>query len=181
MKLLIASDIHGSLKAAKLVIEIFNKEEADYLLFLGDIMYHGPRNPQPAEYSPAEVAKSFNEIACYTIAVRGNCDSEVDQMLLNFPINADYQNIILGKNKLFATHGHIYELNNLPKNLQKGDVFAFGHIHVPILEERDGIIILNPGSASLPKENNPPTYAILDDKKIEIKTFEEKILSVLHL
>ena len=177
MKLLIASDIHGSLSATKNVIEAFEKEQADYLVFLGDAMYHGPRNPLPDEYKPAEVAKLLNTLKDKIIAVRGNCDSEVDQMLLDFPITADYQNIPLTcENKLFATHGHIFERVTIPASVKSGDVFAFGHIHLPILAKNEaGILILNPGSAALPKEGHPPTYATISGDKVEIKTFDGEI------
>jgi len=173
MKLLIASDIHGSLSAAVKIVEIFKKEQADYLVFLGDAMYHGPRNPLPDEYQPAEVAKLLNTIKDKIIATRGNCDSEVDQMLLEFPITAEYQNIPLAIGKLFATHGHIFDLSTIPASVGRGDIFAFGHIHIPILKMNEaGILVLNPGSVALPKEGHPPTYAIIDDATVEIKTFD---------
>jgi len=175
MKLLIASDIHGSLSAARKVVEAFENEMADYLVFLGDVMYHGPRNPLPDEYDPAGVAKLLNTVQSKVIAVRGNCDSEVDQMLLDFPITAEYQTIPLASGKLFATHGHIFEPATIPASVSRGDIFAFGHIHVPILEvNQAGILVLNPGSAALPKENRPPTYAVISDDKVEIKTFDGK-------
>jgi len=175
MKLLIASDIHGSLSAAKKVIKAFENEEANYLVYLGDLMYHGPRNPLPDEYGPAEVAKLFNTIADKIIALRGNCDSEVDDMLTDFPMNAEYQTIPFEKNKLFATHGHIIDPAAIPASVASGDIFAFGHIHIPILEKNSsGVIILNPGSAALPKEGHPPTYAIISGDLVRIKTFDGK-------
>ena len=177
MKLLIASDIHGSLSAARNVVEVFEKENANYLVLLGDLMYHGPRNSLPYEYNPAGVAQLLNTVKDKVIAVRGNCDSEVDQMLFDFPITAEYQNIPLQRGKLFATHGHIYDptpnLTELPKSISSGDIFAFGHVHLPILEMNTaGILVLNPGSAALPKEDHPPTYATIDNDKVEIKTFD---------
>jgi len=176
MKLLVASDIHGSLSAARHVVEAFEKEQADYLVFLGDAMYHGPRNPLPDEYAPAKVAELLNTVKEKVIAVRGNCDSEVDQMLLDFPIMAEYQNIPFVNGKLFATHGHIFEPATIPASVNRGDIFAFGHIHVPILEMNEaGILVLNPGSAALPKEDHPPTYAVISDDKIEIKTFDGEV------
>ena len=176
MKLLVASDIHGSLSAARNVVGAFKKENADYLVFLGDVMYHGPRNPLPDEYNPEGVAQLLNSIKDKIIAVRGNCDSEVDQMLIGFPITADYQNIPLGNGRLFATHGHIFEPNTIPESVISGDIFAFGHIHLPILEKnKAGILVLNPGSAALPKGGHPPTYALIADDKAEIKTFDGTI------
>lgn len=176
MKLLVASDIHGSLSATRHVVEAFEKEQADYLVFLGDAMYHGPRNPLPDAYEPAEVAKLLNTLKDKVIAVRGNCDSEVDQMLLDFPITADYQNMPLTKTRLFATHGHIFEPATIPASVKRGDIFAFGHIHLPILEMNEsGILILNPGSVALPKESHPPTYALISEDRVEIKTFDGKV------
>ena len=173
MKLLVASDIHGSLSATRMVVEAFENEQADYLVFLGDVMYHGPRNPLPDEYNPAEVANLLNTYADKIIAVRGNCDSEVDQMLLDFPINADYQNIPLSFTRLFATHGHIFDQRTIPKSVIDGDIFAFGHIHIPILEVNEqNVLVLNPGSAALPKEGHPPTYATISESEILIKTFD---------
>ena len=179
MKLLMASDIHGSLSAARNVVKAFQKEEADYLIFLGDVMYHGPRNPLPDEYQPAKVAELLNTIKNKIIAIRGNCDSEVDQMLLDFPITAQYQNIPLMNGKLFATHGHIFDLSTIPASVDRGDIFAFGHIHIPILKMNEaGILVVNPGSAALPKEGHPPTYAIIDDASVEIKTFDGTVYQV---
>ena len=181
-KLLIASDIHGSLSAAQNVIDVFKREEADYLVYLGDLMYHGPRNTLQEDYNPSEVATLFNEISSKIIAVRGNCDSEVDQVLVKFPITAEYQNIPLGKGKLFATHGHIFDMGNIPKSVVVGDIFAFGHIHIPILEKTgDGITILNPGSTALPREGHPPTYAVIEDGKVQIKTFDGAIYRDMDL
>ena len=176
MKLLIASDIHGSLSATRKVMEVFKKENADYLVFLGDAMYHGPRNPLPDEYNPAGVAELLNTIKNKIIVVRGNCDSEVDQLLLDFPITAEYQNIPLPNGKLFATHGHIFDATTIPESVVQGDIFAFGHIHIPILEMNEaGILVLNPGSVALPKEGHPPTYAVMGGDKIEIKTFDGEV------
>lgn len=173
MKLLIASDIHGSLSAARDVVEVFEEENADYLVFLGDVMYHGPRNPLPDEYNPTAVAELLNTVKDKVIAVRGNCDSEVDQMLLDFPMTSEYQNIPLASGKLFATHGHIFEPETIPVSVVVGDIFAFGHTHLPILEKNEaGILVLNPGSVTLPKEDHPPTYAVISEDKVEIKTFD---------
>lgn len=176
MKLLVASDIHGSLSAAKKIVAAFENEEANYLLFLGDALYHGPRNPLPDDYNPTEVAKLLNTIADQIIAVRGNCDSEVDQMLLNFPITAEYQNIPLPYFKLFATHGHIFDQRSMPASVVSGDLFVFGHIHIPILAvNENNVLILNPGSVSLPKEGHQPTYATITDSEIMIKTFDGEV------
>lgn len=181
MKLMFASDLHGSAYWTKKVIESFDSEKADYLVLLGDLLYHGPRNPLPQDYNPQAVIQLLNNMKEKIIAVRGNCDSEVDQMVLGFPITADYNIIPLKNRKLMASHGHIYDENKLPISLNKGDIFIFGHIHVPVLKQLEGIYILNPGSATLPKENHPNTYAILQGDNFEVKTFDGQVYQQLHL
>jgi len=180
MKLLIASDLHGSVSATEKVLDAFKKEGADYLLLLGDLLYHGPRNPLPAEYLPAEVIELLNALKDKVIAVRGNCDSEVDQKMLAFPITADTQTFPLKGRKFFATHGHLFDptpdLSQTPSHLVEGDIFAFGHVHLPILEvNQKGVLVLNPGSVTLPREGHPPTYGVMDESRIQIKTFDGKI------
>ncbi len=162
MKLVIASDIHGSAYYCKKLIDRFEEEKADRLLLLGDILYHGPRNPLPKDYNPKKVAEMLNGIKDRVLCVRGNCDAEVDQMMLDFPILSDYAVIDTGCGVIFATHGHKYDENNLPP-LKKGDIFAFGHIHVPVYREKDGVICINPGSVSLPKENGKNGYMVFCD------------------
>ncbi len=168
MKIMFLSDIHGSLKYLNCAIKRFEEEKADKLILLGDLMYHGPRNPLPEEYQPKEVADILNKHKEKIIAVRGNCDSEVDQMLLEFPIMADYTEIILENHKIFATHGHIYNKENMPL-LNSNDIFIHGHFHIPMAEKINEIYYLNPGSISLPKENNKNSYGILKDNKFLIK------------
>ncbi|WP_409306937.1 phosphodiesterase [Pectobacterium sp. B1J-3] len=162
MKLMFASDLHGSLSATEQVLSLFEKQGADWLILLGDFLNHGPRNPLPDNYQPAEVAARLNIYAKRIIAVRGNCDSEVDQMLLHFPITAPWQHVLLPKNRLFLTHGHIYHPDNLPP-LNAGDVLAYGHTHIPIAEQREGIYHFNPGSVSLPKGGYAASYGMLED------------------
>ncbi len=181
MKLMVASDLHGSVYWTRKVIERFKEEQADYLVLLGDLLYHGPRNPLPKEYNPQEVIQLLNSIKHHIIAVRGNCDSEVDQMVLEFPMTADYQLIPMGNRKLMATHGHLYEDEQILRFLQKGDVMIFGHIHIPVLREKEGIYYLNPGSATLPKEDHPQTYAILNNNLFEVKTFDGQVYRQLFL
>lgn len=175
MKLMFASDIHGSAYWAEKVVKSFKEEDADYLVLLGDILYHGPRNPLPKDYNPQAVIQLLNGIKDKIIAIRGNCDSEVDQMVLQFPITADYNIIPLKNRKLIASHGHLYHDNQLPSSLVPGDVFIFGHIHVPVLEQKDGIYILNPGSTTLPKENHPNSYGILESNRFKVKTFDKAV------
>lgn len=178
MKLVFVSDIHGSLTYAQRAKEIFKEEKGDYLIILGDILYHGPRNPLPEGYNPKEVADIFNGLKDKIVAVRGNCDSEVDQMLIDFPIMADYSTILEGGKRIFLTHGHIFNSTNMP-NISSGDVMVHGHTHVLGLTQKDGVKIINPGSISLPKENNPRSYGILEDNVFTIKDLEgNKILEI---
>ncbi|TYQ15675.1 UNVERIFIED_CONTAM: hypothetical protein Cloal_2156 [Acetivibrio alkalicellulosi] len=180
MKLLFISDIHGSLYYTKKAIEIFKNENSDYLVILGDQLYHGSRNPLPTEYNPKEVAVLLNQYAQNIIAVRGNCDSEVDEMVLDYPIMSDYSTLLFNEKRLFLTHGHIYNQDNLPK-LKSGDVLIHGHTHIPKAEKYKDIYILNPGSISMPKENNPNSYGILDGSTFSIKDIEGKVFKKIEL
>ena len=171
MRYLFASDIHGSAYYCRKLLEAFDVSGAERLILLGDILYHGPRNELPKDYCPKEVFAMLNQYKDKIFAVRGNCDSEVDQMVLEFPIMADYSVLVLDGRTFFATHGHLYHEDCLP-NLMKGDILVHGHTHVLMGKEKDGIIILNPGSVSIPKEDNPPTYAILEDGIFTILDFE---------
>lgn len=175
MKYMIASDIHGSAYYCRKMLEAMDKEKAERLILLGDLLYHGPRNDLPREYAPKEVIAMLNSRKDCIYNVRGNCDAEVDQMVLEFPIMADYALLEIQGRTIYCSHGYIYHENHLPP-LKKGDVFLHGHTHVLQIKEKDGIIIGNPGSVSLPKEGNPPTYAILENEKFVIKTFEEEII-----
>ncbi|MFV0381377.1 MAG: phosphodiesterase [Breznakia sp.] len=178
MKLLIVSDIHGSAYYTKKIIDAFERYKCDKLLLLGDILYHGPRNPLPKEYDPKQVIAYLSPYQDHIIACRGNCDSEVDQMVLPFSITADYQIIPMPKRKLYMSHGHIYHSEHLPYGIQTDDIFLFGHIHIPLMEKRHNIHILNPSSISLPKENNPHTFAILEDDHFTLLDEHDNILRV---
>ena len=150
-KLMIASDIHGSAYYCRKMLEAFDREQADRLLLLGDILYHGPRNDLPKEYAPKEVIKMLNERKTKIFCVRGNCDTEVDQMVLEFPILADYAVFPAADRLIYATHGHHFHMNQLPP-LQPGDILLHGHTHIPAWESfGDGNLYLNPGSVSIPK------------------------------
>ena len=174
MKYFIASDIHGSAYYCKKMLEAYDREQADRMVLLGDILYHGPRNDLPREYAPKEVIPLLNERREDILAVRGNCDAEVDQMVLEFPIMADYAVIQLKKGRqIYLSHGHVYNEKNLPP-MKEGDVFLQGHTHVLRAERKNGIIFLNPGSVSIPKEGNPPTYAVLEKGVFTVKTFENE-------
>ena len=162
MKIMIASDIHGSALYCRRLIEEYENEKADRLLLLGDILYHGPRNDLPDEYAPKKVIEMLNEKKDEIFCVRGNCDTEVDQMVLNFPILADYAVLAVGDRLVYATHGHVFNENNLPP-LKKGDILLNGHTHVPKCTEHESFVYMNPGSVSIPKENSARGYIILEN------------------
>lgn len=170
MKIMIASDIHGSALYCRRLIEEYEKEKADRLLLLGDILYHGPRNDLPDEYAPKKVIEMLNERKDEIFCVRGNCDTEVDQMVLKFPILADYAVLAAGNRLIYATHGHIFNENNLPP-LKKGDILLNGHTHVPKCIDRGDYVYMNPGSVSIPKENSGRGYMTLCGGVFEWKTF----------
>ena len=163
MKIMIASDIHGSAYYCRQLLAAFDREDADRLLLLGDILYHGPRNDLPKEYAPKEVIALLNERKQRIFCVRGNCEAEVDQMVLQFPVMADYCILPVGERMIYATHGHNHNLKALPP-LQKGDILLHGHTHVPAAEPfgQDNLY-LNPGSVSLPKENSPKSYLLYEN------------------
>ncbi|MBJ3814419.1 phosphodiesterase [Shimwellia pseudoproteus] len=167
MKLMFASDIHGSLPATERVLDIFAHSQARWLIILGDVLYHGPRNALPEGYAPAQVAERLNEVAAQIITVRGNCDSEVDQMLLHFPLMAPWQQVLLPSGRLFLTHGHLYSPEQ-PPALAAGDILASGHTHIPVAEQRGEIVVFNPGSVSIPKGVFPASYGMLDDDVLTI-------------
>jgi len=173
MKLMFISDIHGSEKYLNLAIENIKKENPDQIVLLGDLLYHGPRNPLPEGYNPANVASKLNEYKEKIIAVQGNCDSYVDQMIIDFPIMSQYSIIYTGR-KIFATHGHEYNLENLPP-LNDGDIIIHGHTHIPVAEKIENIYLLNPGSISLPKNGTPNTYGIMEDNRFEVKTLDGNV------
>ena len=180
MKYMIASDIHGSALYCGKMLRAYEREQADRLMLLGDILYHGPRNDLPEEYSPKEVAAMLNGSREKLLCIRGNCDAEVDQMVLQFPILADYALISECGRTYYLSHGHIYNENNLPP-IQEGDILIHGHTHVLKAEQKEGYVLLNPGSVSIPKEGNPPTYAIFEDGVFTIKDFEGNIVKSIEL
>ena len=172
MKLLIASDIHGDLESAELVLSAYKKEGCDKLLLLGDLLYHGPRNDLPKTYAPKAVIELLNANRDIILAVRGNCDTEVDQMVLNFPILADYSYLSLDGLSVFATHGHHHNTAT-PPPLREGEILLHGHTHVLKCEEfGNKNWYLNPGSAALPKEGNPRTYMVYENRRFTVKTFD---------
>ena len=159
MKLLIASDLHGSACYTKMLVENFTASGADMLVLLGDILYHGPRNDLPREYAPKAVIELLNPLADKIVAVRGNCESEVDQMVLQFPVTPDYGLIVVDNRKMYLSHGH----RDVPK-MTAGSIYLTGHTHVPLKEDWDnGCLHLNPGSVSIPKEDSPHSYLLYED------------------
>ena len=162
---------------AEATLEKFRAEKAEKLILLGDILYHGPRNDLPAGYAPKKVIALLNENKADLVCVRGNCDTEVDQMVLEFPILADYMLIFERGRRFFITHGHHYNTAT-PPLLASGDVLIHGHTHVlTVTPFGDGLTYLNPGSVSLPKENNPTSYMTYEDGRFEIKDFEGNVLA----
>ncbi|MBE6787568.1 MAG: phosphodiesterase [Ruminococcaceae bacterium] len=168
MKFLIASDIHGSAKYLKMLLEAFKKEKPDKMLLLGDILYHGPRNDLPENYAPKEIIALLNPLKDKLLCVRGNCDTEVDQMVLDFPILADYAVIPVGSRLIYATHGHKFSPQT-PPPIANGDILLNGHTHVPKCEDMGDFTYLNCGSVSIPKENSPHSFMILQNGKFEWK------------
>ena len=180
MKYMIASDIHGSAYYCGLLLDEYRKSGASRLILLGDILYHGPRNDLPKDYDPKAVITMLNGIKDQIYSVRGNCDTEVDQMVLEFPVLADYGLLVVNGLTIYLTHGHIYHRDHLPP-VQKGDILLHGHTHI-LTAERDGdITILNPGSVSIPKGGTPPTFAILEDQVFRILDFEGNKLKEMNL
>ncbi|MBO5306227.1 MAG: phosphodiesterase [Clostridia bacterium] len=171
MKLMVASDIHGSSFYCEKMLDAFAREGADRLLLLGDILYHGPRNDLPMDYAPKKVIGMLNAMKDKLLCVRGNCDTEVDQMVLEFPILADYCILYVGDRLVYATHGHNFNEEKLPP-LQKGNILLHGHTHVPVCREHEDYIYMNPGSVSIPKESSAHGYMVLCEGKAEWKTLE---------
>lgn len=174
MKILIASDIHGSAYYCEKLVDAFEREEADRMLLLGDILYHGPRNDLPKEYAPKRVAALLNTYREQIFCVRGNCEAEVDQMMLEFPVMADYCILCAGERLIYATHGHIHNKNAMPP-MRPGDILLHGHTHIPACEVSDTCIYLNPGSVSIPKEGSWHGYLLMTENEFIWKDLEGEI------
>ena len=173
MKLMIASDIHGDYECAKKLVDTFLASGAQKLLLLGDILYHGPRNDLPCGYAPKQVIALLNPLKDKLLCVRGNCDTEVDQMVLEFPILADYSYIVEDGVEIFATHGHNYNMETV-KNLSSGAVLLHGHTHVPAaIPFRNDNVYINPGSTSIPKENSPKSYIMYENRTFSFRRLED--------
>lgn len=177
MKYLIASDLHGSAYYAERLWDAYDREKADKLIFLGDMLYHGPRNELPRDYDPKRVTAMMNERRSEILCVRGNCEAEVDQMVLEFPVMADYAILSApradgeGEVMVFVTHGHLFHEDHLPM-LKKGDILLHGHTHLQVCREHENYVYMNPGSLSLPKEDSRHGYMTLENGKFLWKDVE---------
>lgn len=171
MKFIIASDIHGSALYCRKLMEAYEREQGDRLILLGDLLYHGPRNPLPEGYDPKSVFTMLNEHKDEILAVRGNCDSEVDQMVLEFPMMADYALLSVGERLMFITHGHLFNTDSLPP-MKNGDILLHGHTHLNVNEQVGEIYYFNPGSLSLPKEGTKRGYIVLEGSTFTWKTLD---------
>lgn len=171
MKILIASDIHGSAYYCEQLLTAFEREKAERLFLLGDILYHGPRNDLPRDYAPKSVIAMLNGLKDRIFCVRGNCDTEVDQMVLEFPLLGDYAVLPFNNRIIYASHGHIYNPDN-PPPLCDGDILLNGHTHVPECKSPGKFIYMNPGSVSIPKEQSPHSYMIFSDGAFAWKELE---------
>ena len=168
MKLMFASDIHGAADCCEKMLKRFDEERAEKLFLLGDILYHGPRNDLPADYAPKKVIAMLNERKNQLLCVRGNCDTEVDQMVLEFPIMAEYALLYLDGRTVFLTHGHKFNTDN-PPLLNNGDILLHGHTHVQTIDESRSYTYMNPGSVSLPKNGMPKSYMIYERGVFSLK------------
>ncbi|MGI6068942.1 MAG: phosphodiesterase [Blautia sp.] len=180
MKYMFASDIHGSAYYCRKMLDAYEREQADRLVLLGDLLYHGPRNDLPKDYAPKEVIAMLNAYKDVISNVRGNCDAEVDQMVLEFPVLADYAFLETGGHTFYLSHGHVYHEDNLPP-MKKGDIFVHGHTHLLRAEKKGEHLILNPGSVSIPKGGNPHTYAMLEQGRFIIKELDGTVVKEITL
>ena len=171
MKLIIASDIHGSAYWCGKLMEVIDQEQPDRLVLLGDLLYHGPRNDLPRDYAPKQVIPMLSDLKDRIISVRGNCEAEVDQMVLPFPCMAEFSELLLAGRTFYLTHGHHASPDNLPP-LPEGSVFLFGHTHVKLDETRNGIRYLNPGSVSIPKDGSH-SCLIYENGVFSVKIWED--------
>ena len=170
MRIVFFSDIHGVPSTLEQLLKRADDLQADQLVLLGDVLYHGPRNGVPGFYDPPQVAKMLNARKNQILAVRGNCDAEVDQMLLEFPIMAEYAELAADNHRFFLTHGHLWNENKLPP-VPEGTVLVHGHTHIPEyrLIGDTGIVLFNPGSISLPKQQTPRSFGFFDGKELTLR------------
>ncbi|MDX1304303.1 phosphodiesterase [Photobacterium sp.] len=181
MKLFFASDIHGCAVSTRAMLTAFEHSGAEHLILLGDVLNHGPRNALPEGYAPTEVAELLNQYADRITAVRGNCDSDVDQMLLDFPMMADYNLVLLPHGRrLFLTHGHLYNGDKHPR-LRAGDVIVSGHTHLPLAEPKGEFFVFNPGSVTMPRGDYQASFGLLEDNTLKVVTFDGGIVCQTEL
>ena len=180
MKLMIASDLHGSAYFVRKLLDAFQAEAPDKLLLLGDLLYHGPRNALPKDYDCMAVAEMLNGVKDRIAAVRGNCDCEVDQMVLEFPILADYMVLPMADGLIYATHGHHFSPQHFPP-FCNGDVLLYGHTHIWQAETVRDHICLNPGSVAIPKGGNLPTYGVLEEGMFSVRTMDGAVVGQIAL
>ena len=180
MNVWIASDIHGSALYCRKLLDLMEKRGADRLVLLGDLLYHGPRNDLPEGYNPKAVFAMLNSVKDRILCVHGNCDAEVDQMVLEFPIMADYMALFLEGRMVFVTHGHLFNEENLP-NFNPGDVLIHGHTHVRAAADRGAYFFLNPGSMALPKGDGVHSYMVYEDGVFTTKDMDGAVLETLDI
>lgn len=173
MKVVIASDLHGSSYYARKIKEIFERENGDLLALLGDIYYHGPRNPFPKDYAPMQVADVLNSLKDRLLVIKGNCDSEVDTLVSEFDFN-EFSQIFVDGLKVTLTHGHKFNKDNMPANA--GDVMCYGHYHTGFITQVGDVVVANAGSLSLPKEGTPNSYLTIENNYIALKDIEGNII-----
>ncbi|MBQ9279705.1 MAG: phosphodiesterase [Clostridia bacterium] len=176
MKLFVVSDIHGSKYYAEKIKEIYHREKPDKIILLGDLYYHGPRNPLTKEYNPMEVSQILNSLKDNILCVRGNCDAEVDEMISDFHFE-DSIRLDIGGKKFFFTHGHKYNMDNIPADV---DVLIYGHFHTGFIKEKDGVLCINAGSITLPKENTPNSYLIINDSEIILMDIDNHVIDKVN-
>ena len=172
MKIMFFSDVHGSPENMELLLKRMEGFQPDHLVLLGDALYHGPRNPLKVDYAPQITAKLLNSVKEKLTAVRGNCDSEVDQMMLEYPMMSDYATLLADGYRFFLTHGHCWNPGN-PPPIGSGDVLCYGHTHIPQAERSEcGMTFFNPGSLSLPKGGYPASYGIYENRSLKVVELE---------
>lgn len=179
MKLFIATDIHGSAYYASKAVDKFKQSNAEQLILLGDVYNHGPRNPFPRDYAPMQVADALNAVADKVIAIKGNCDSEVDQMISEFPFVSEHIMTVANR-RLYFTHGHVYNNQTPPITAKQGDVVFYGHFHTSEITQNNGVICVNVGSTSLPKDGKH-AYCIYNDNTITLYDFDDKVIAEIKL
>ena len=178
MKIMIASDIHGSAYYCQKLIECYKNSACQKLVLLGDILYHGPRNDLPKDYAPKLVISMLNEIKDNILCVRGNCDTEVDQMVLDFPVLADYAVFFDGVQTIYFSHGH--KISELEKTLKSTDLLLCGHTHIPTVIKKENYTYINPGSVSIPKEGSPNSYMIYENGNLNWYDIESQKIYLQH-